>query len=144
MQLSLLYFLFTAEKAAETLVDATLEPDVADGYAALSLIRLRGPQTPSALAQQLGMLLTTTSALIERMAKRGHVTRIPHPEDGRSYLVGLTPAGEAAHRTAMPVFTKLMQEILSELERPPAEVAAALQDLERAIRLVQDRRRNRF
>jgi DNA-binding MarR family transcriptional regulator len=141
MQFSLLYFLFTAERAAETLVDSTLEPDVADGYAAMSLIRMNGPQTPSAIAQQLGMLLTTTSALIERMARRGHVARVPNPDDGRSYLVDLTDEGVARHRETMPVFTKLMVEVLEELEHTPAEVAEALQDLERAVRRVHDRRR---
>jgi DNA-binding MarR family transcriptional regulator len=139
-ELSLLFFLYKAEKAAEALVDETLAPGIADGYAAMSLIKLRGPQTPTALAQQLGMLLSTTSALIQRLVKRGHVVQEPNPQDGRSYLVALTPLGDAEHQTAVPVFSRLMMDIQAELEHPPAEVAAMLQDLERAIQLVRAKR----
>lgn len=41
------------------------------------------------------------SNLVERACKAGLVVRTPHPEDGRAWLVQLTPAGAKARKVAV-------------------------------------------
>jgi len=51
--------------------------------------------TPSRLAALVDLSSGGVSALVQRLERRGHVTRHPHPTDGRSWLIRLTP-GTAA------------------------------------------------
>src|ERR671932_2169639 len=68
-----------------------------DEFGLYSLLRGFGPVPPSQITRWTGMPATTVSAALRRLAARGHVERMPHPDDGRSYLVALNEAGEATH-----------------------------------------------
>jgi len=139
--LSFLFSLYTANQAVVTLVDETVEPfGVADGFAAMGLISVAGPMTPTALAQRLGMGLSTTSALVRRLLDRGHVQQHPNPRDGRSYLLDLTDEGRAAFSAAQPAFRALVAEIEREITHSPADVAALLEELREAATNVRDAR----
>src|SRR4051794_17594704 len=59
-------------------------------YAVASWLGVCDRATPSELARDLGMAPTTLSAVIDRLARKGHVRRRPNPDDGRSYLLELT------------------------------------------------------
>ena len=65
----------------------------ASGLAALDLLQFEGPMTPGRLGGRLSMSPGAVTALVDRMEKRGHVRRLPNPEDRRSTLVRATEAG---------------------------------------------------
>jgi DNA-binding MarR family transcriptional regulator len=133
-QLSFLFSLYTANQAMVALVDETVEPyGVADGFAAMGLLSVTGPLTPTALAQRLGMGPSTTSALIRRLLDRGHVHQQPNPSDGRSYLLDLTDEGRAAFAAAQPAFRALVADIERALVHSPDDVSSMLADLQQAI-----------
>ncbi|OKI02571.1 transcriptional regulator [Streptomyces sp. CB02923] len=48
--------------------------------------------TPGELGSRLGLTTGSVTAMIDRLEKRGHLTRTPHPTDRRSTLVQVTPA----------------------------------------------------
>lgn len=54
-------------------------------------ILMEGPLTPRALAAGLGLTSGSVTALIDRLAARGFVTRAPDPADRRGVLVAKTP-----------------------------------------------------
>src|SRR5919199_322961 len=64
-----------------------------DEFGLYSLLRGFGPATPTQISRWTGMPATTVSAALRRLTARGHVERMPHPDDGRSYLVALSDAG---------------------------------------------------
>jgi DNA-binding MarR family transcriptional regulator len=61
----------------------TLLQAVADG----------GPVRPSALAGHLGVTRAAVTVQVQDLAARGAVDLAPDPDDGRSVLVRITPAG---------------------------------------------------
>jgi DNA-binding MarR family transcriptional regulator len=63
--------------------------------AALGTISRHGPLTPSELAQRERVQRPTATRLLARLEAPGLVTRTPDPQDGRSSLVTITPAGRA-------------------------------------------------
>ncbi len=63
--------------------------------AALGTIGRHGPLTPSELADRERVQRPTATRLLAKLEAPGYVTRTPDPQDGRSSLVALTPAGRA-------------------------------------------------
>jgi DNA-binding MarR family transcriptional regulator len=61
--------------------------------ALLTHIRDHEPVTPSDVSAVSGAPLTTLRDNIQRLVDRGFVRRIPNPDDGRSYLLVITPKG---------------------------------------------------
>jgi DNA-binding MarR family transcriptional regulator len=97
------------------LVERELAADgvVRDGYAVLSLIGVRGSVRLTSLADELGMPLTTASDSVRRLEGRRLVYRRQNPEDGRSWLFELSPAGGREWRRGWPA----LQRINGRLER---------------------------
>jgi len=54
-----------------------------------------GRMTPSQLGSALRLSSGGATALVQRLERGGHVARDPHPHDGRSVLLRLTPQIEA-------------------------------------------------
>ncbi|MBW3081697.1 MarR family winged helix-turn-helix transcriptional regulator [Bifidobacterium saguinibicoloris] len=54
-----------------------------------------GPVSQRRLAAILGIRSASMSELLGKMEARGWISRTPHPEDGRTYLVELTGEGRA-------------------------------------------------
>ncbi len=52
--------------------------------------------TPSAIAEQLGISTASTTKLLDRLERGGHVTRSPHPTDRRALAIAVTPATREA------------------------------------------------
>src|SRR5689334_6739168 len=67
-------------------------------YAVTSWLALQERATPTSIADQLGMSATTVSAMVDRLVQKGHIRRVPNPDDGRSYFIELTPAGSATNQ----------------------------------------------
>jgi DNA-binding MarR family transcriptional regulator len=63
--------------------------------AALATIDRHGPLTPSELAVRERIQRPTATRVIARLEEAGLVDRTADPEDRRSCVVGLTPAGRA-------------------------------------------------
>ena len=63
--------------------------------AALATIDRHGPLTPSELAARERIQRPTATRVIARLEEAGLVDRTADPEDRRSCVVGLTPAGRA-------------------------------------------------
>jgi DNA-binding MarR family transcriptional regulator len=120
---------------AERLVDEHLQRlGVSDEqFALLSLIGLYGPVTPTALATRMGVPLTTLADAVRRLDARGEIERLPNPEDGRSHLLTLSAAGQARRKAAHPGVVGSVEGVRKHLERPFAEVEAAMDDMHRAL-----------
>lgn len=64
---------------------------------ALMLLGRAAPLTVQDFAEKMGLEKTWASRLVARLAKRGVVRRTDHPDDGRSWLLELTPKGRREH-----------------------------------------------
>lgn len=62
-------------------------------FRALALLGRRRGASLSAVSDHLGVADATASTLIDRLVRRGLVTRQPHPEERRRVALDLTPQG---------------------------------------------------
>jgi DNA-binding MarR family transcriptional regulator len=62
------------------------------GMLAVAHLAQHGQLSPSTLAELLGVSSGGITALVQRLEAGGHLVRRPHPTDGRSVLVELSPA----------------------------------------------------
>ncbi len=106
-----------------------------DEFGVQSVIMAFAPITPTALAGLIGSPPTTLSAHIRRLSDRGQVQRRPNPEDGRSYLLEVTPAGRATVQAIVPGFAELLGRIEAQLDSGD-EIRAAMHRFEDALRAV--------
>jgi DNA-binding MarR family transcriptional regulator len=83
------------------------------------------------LATELGISSGGASKLVDRLEARGHCRRHPNPDDRRSSLLRLTPAGVAALTAAQHVVDAELDDMLgSRLSAAEiAQLAATLHDL---------------
>jgi len=102
--------------------------------ALLSLIATVEPITPTALAAELGVPLTTLADALRRLDARSELERSPNPADQRSYLVTLSAEGRSRLEAVEPPLRKAAAELSAELQLAPAEVERALDDLHGALR----------
>lgn len=79
---------------------------------------LKISETPSAsrrmtdLSEAAAMSLSHLSRVITRLEKKGFVTRIPDPNDGRATFAALTPAGQRAVSAGLPGYVSELRRIL--------------------------------
>jgi DNA-binding MarR family transcriptional regulator len=93
--------------------------------AALATLERHGPMTPSELAARERIQRPTATRLLARLEDAGLATRTPDPDDRRSSLVTVTPAGS---------------ELLAELRtRKTAFLAQRLEGLDADDRATLDR-----
>ena len=81
------------------------------------------PRTVSALGSLVGAAPTTLTSVLDRLERRGHVTRGTHPSDRRAVLVQLTPAGRRAAKMIRQAVARLERRALAGLS---AEAIAGL------------------
>jgi DNA-binding MarR family transcriptional regulator len=82
--------------------------------------------TPTELARWMAAPATTVSSYVKRFEARGHVTREPNPDDRRSYLIRLTPAGGRVHRAAAARFLPVRQQVADSLAEQDGDTGEAL------------------
>jgi DNA-binding MarR family transcriptional regulator len=104
----------------------------ADDYAVLGVIAGFGPIAPSEVSARLGMPRTSVSRYMAKLIEEGLVTRSPNPEDGRSYLVEVTPRGREIVRTIAPRIQQTLDALAEASSVPLDEVGSALMELEDA------------
>jgi DNA-binding MarR family transcriptional regulator len=102
--------------------------------AALATIDRHGPLTPSELADRERIRRPTATRLIAALEEAGLVARTRDPEDGRSFLVALSPGGRellARVRTRKDAYLSRRLRELSPEDRATLDRAAAI--LERVL-----------
>ena len=103
-----------------------------DEYAVYSLLFERGPLTPTDMARQMGMPLTTVLDYARSMNARGHLSRSAHASDGRAYQLRLTSQGLAAFHAASAAWNRSLSRFEPSLTMPVRDVRRALHAIDDA------------
>ncbi len=116
----------TADRAAAR----ELGIGAAEDLQVLRILLRDGPQRVGTLAKARGASVATVSARLDRMERRGLITRDRIPGDRRSVAATLTPSGESAARQSRDE----RLAVLARLDRSPSHraflpVIDALHDL---------------
>ena len=133
---TILFEIFWTYQKRKRLIEAALEgvglPP--EDYPFYVTIGADGPLTPTAMAELLELPLSTVIFRVRRLERRGHAERVPNPNDGRSFLVRLTPPGRRLLRKARPRFREYAEAVERRLgTRNTKALAAGLSELREAI-----------
>ena len=135
---TILFEVFWTHQKRKRLIEAALEgvgfPP--QDYPFYVLIGAEGPWTPTGLAERLLMPLSTVIFRFKRLERRGHAERVANPDDGRSFLMRLTPEGRRLLNKARPAFRDHAEAIEARLG--PDQVAALTDGLVAVRRAIDD------
>jgi DNA-binding MarR family transcriptional regulator len=70
----------------------------------MTVIERHGACRVNDIAQELAITVGGTSKLVDRIENAAHCRRVVNPDDGRSSIIKLTPAGEIVLREATITF----------------------------------------
>lgn len=79
------------------------------------------PLGPRALAGKLGISTASTTALLDRLAKSGHIRREPHPRDRRALVIVATESSDAEVRATLGPMHRRMMEAAERLSPEQAD-----------------------
>ena len=85
--------------------------------------------SPKQLAVHLGISSASTTTLVDRLVRSGHVERTRHASDGRAIILKATETSDSEVRSTMGEMHKRMIEVTGDL--PPADAAVISAFLER-------------
>jgi DNA-binding MarR family transcriptional regulator len=124
---SLLFDVFVLDQRIGQLLETAMarSPLRPEDYAVYSVVFEEEAVSPTAMAAELSMPLTTVVDYVRLIESRGHCRRMANPKDGRSYLVTLTAAGRRAHREANLLFERAYEAFLTAM--PQGEEVARSQ-----------------
>ncbi|MBD8207301.1 MarR family transcriptional regulator [Microbacterium sp. CFBP 8790] len=101
------------------------------------LLRAKGQQrqvSPSELTRYLGVSTASTTAIVDRLEKSGHVTRTPHPTDRRSIFIVATAASDDEVRATLgTMHSRMMSAVVDMTPEESAAVIACLGRLQDAV-----------
>jgi DNA-binding MarR family transcriptional regulator len=117
----------TLQVLAAELVDLDLTSSEINALANLADGRGR---TVSELGAAVGARPTTLTSVLDRLERRGHITRGARPGDRRAVLIELTPTGRVAAATIRQSIADLERRALGDL---PAETLTALRTALQAL-----------
>jgi DNA-binding MarR family transcriptional regulator len=120
------------QQAQRTLTACCTEATTKECQAVLLLGSAGDPLTQQEFAARMNLEKTWASRLVARLEKRGLVRRSDHPEDGRSWLIGLTAKGRKEHAALEDSLNTHAVNLLGCV--PAAERA----NVERALRHLRD------
>ena len=132
---TILFEVFWTQQARERLIEAALEgTDLpAEDYPLYVMIGAEGPWTPTGLAARLEMPLSTVIFRVRRLERRGHAERVKNPDDGRSFLIRLTPEGPKAPRPGAATFRDYAEAVEERLgKKATVMLTAELVELRKA------------
>jgi DNA-binding MarR family transcriptional regulator len=137
---NVLFDAWLVSRSVHQLIDAAIERSGldADEFAIYSVLASGDGLTPSELAHWMAAATTTVSSYIKRFERRGHITRTPNAEDGRSYRLQLTAAGRDAHRHAGELFAPVLTHTEKTLGTDAQTVHAQLLTLLHTITAIRD------
>ena len=93
-----------------------------------------GPRRITELAAEERVTQPAITLLVNRLAERGWVKRVPDPSDGRAVLVSLTPMGEEVFERLRAEYRALLHEEMAMLDDSEVEtLAAAVEILDKVI-----------
>lgn len=99
-----------------------------------------GPRRITELAAEERVTQPAITLLVNRLAERGWVERIPDARDGRAVLVSLTAAGEEVFERLRAEYRALLHEEMASLEDGEVEtLAAAVAILDKVIDRLKER-----
>lgn len=133
---TILLDVFLTNQRRKRMIEAALaQTDLPpEDYPVYVLVGAEGPWTPTALARRMEMPLSTMLFRLGRLERRGHVERVPNPDDRRSYLIRLTAEGERLLGEARPAFRDYAQAVEERLgSERVASLRAALEELRDAV-----------
>ena len=107
---------------------------------ALATVERYGPLTPSELATIENVKRPTATRIVARLEDQGLVERAADPTDGRSFLVGMTPAGRKLLGSLRKRKNAYLAKRLRELD--PADVEALERAAEVLERMLESERRS--
>ncbi|GAA3032174.1 MarR family transcriptional regulator [Microbacterium dextranolyticum] len=95
----------------------------------LARARLRDEAvTPVTLSRYLGITSASTTALLDRLEKSGHITRAPNPADRRSVLITSTDRSDAEVRHTLAAMHDRMMSVVRDMG--PDERATVIEFLD--------------
>jgi DNA-binding MarR family transcriptional regulator len=106
-----------------------------EDFAFVPIVGGREPVTPTEIAREFGLSLSTVLFRATRNVELGYVERVENPEDGRSFLLRLTPKGRKAWGDAGMRLRRIVESLEKRLDRPAAEIQEALLALQAAFDL---------
>jgi DNA-binding MarR family transcriptional regulator len=99
-------------------------------------VRDREPVSPSEIVSASGVPMTTLRDNVQRLVDRKLVRRTPNPDDGRSYLLRLTPRGRTVVESAGEALHDTYLALERHLPRSLASYERALDELNQSLELV--------
>lgn len=134
-QRSLLLDLYAAFHKSGLVVDRAcagtgIEPE---DFVFVSIVGGREPVTPTEISREFGLSLSTVLFRATRNVELGFVERVTNPQDGRSFLVRLTPEGQAAWQRAAKNLGRAVDSLDKRLSRPTTEIQQVLRELQAAF-----------
>jgi DNA-binding MarR family transcriptional regulator len=134
-QRSLLLDLYAAFHKSGLVVDRAcagtgIEPG---DFVFVSIVGGREPVTPTEISREFGLSLSTVLFRATRNVELGFVERVTNPQDGRSFLVRLTPEGQAAWQRAAKNLGRAVDSLDKRLSRPTTEIQQVLRELQAAF-----------
>lgn len=99
-----------------------------------------GPRRITELAAEERVTQPAITLLVNRLAERGWVERVPDPSDGRAVLVSLTAGGDEAFERLRAEYRALLHEEMAALDDSEvATLAAAVEILDKLIDRLKER-----
>ncbi len=135
-ELALLQEVYSTGNLVGFLVNRELEADGISPrlYSFIGWLDVLEPVTPGRLAEETGMPATTIRDYVREVVDRGDVRKVPNPEDGRSYLLELTPQGRKLADSGRPALVRAFQKLEPRLKRPAGDYIESTVELRRALR----------
>jgi DNA-binding MarR family transcriptional regulator len=132
---SLLLDLYAAFHKSGQVVDRAVEGTGIgpEDFAFVSIVGGREPVTPTAISKEFGLSLSTVLFRAQRNVDLGFVERVDNPQDGRSFLLRLTPAGREAWQRAGKNLRRAVASLEARFARPAAEIQQVLRELQEAF-----------
>ena len=127
--------LFVASRYGQAIIRGELEAAgvAIEEYHLVSFIGFLQPVTPTDLARACGITRTTLRDAIARCVERGHVEQVANPDDARSHLLRLTPAGKAVLELGLPAVHRALRRLEEALDRPLDEYEETVWRLRRTL-----------
>lgn len=102
----------------------------------LARARLRGePVTPVTLSRYLGITSASTTALLDRLERSGHITRTPNPGDRRSVLIASSEKSDLEVRHTLSAMHERMMAVVREMDEDQRDAVIRFLD---AMRVAVD------
>jgi DNA-binding MarR family transcriptional regulator len=98
------------------------------------------PMSPRDLASKLGISSASTTTLLDRLSRSGHVARRPHPTDRRALVIVATDEADCEVRSTLGAMHERMMRAARELTaEEAATVTAFLHAMAEAVEAVDER-----